>query len=89
MRIAESLYMNGLVSYPRVDNTVYPPSLDLRGILGCAQRGAGVPGYAQRLLGAGAEGHARQEGDDRPPADPPDAAADPTSSSPRSSSCTT
>ncbi len=33
MRIAEGLYMRGLISYPRVDNTVYPPSLDLRGIL--------------------------------------------------------
>ena len=33
MRIAESLYMDGLISYPRVDNTVYPESLDLRGIL--------------------------------------------------------
>ncbi len=30
MRIAESLYMDGLISYPRVDNTVYPESLDLR-----------------------------------------------------------
>ena len=29
MRIAESLYMRGLISYPRVDNTVYPKSLDL------------------------------------------------------------
>jgi DNA topoisomerase-1 len=34
MNIAENLYMNGYISYPRVDNTVYPPSLDLRGILG-------------------------------------------------------
>jgi len=33
MNIAENLYMNGYISYPRVDNTVYPPSLDLRGIL--------------------------------------------------------
>ncbi len=33
MRIAESLYMDGLISYPRVDNTVYPASLDLKGIL--------------------------------------------------------
>jgi DNA topoisomerase I len=33
MRIAESLYMSGLVSYPRVDNTVYPPSLELHTIL--------------------------------------------------------
>ena len=33
MRIAESLYMDGLISYPRVDNTVYPSSLDLRDVV--------------------------------------------------------
>jgi DNA topoisomerase-1 len=33
MRIAEDLYMNGFVSYPRTDNTVYPKSLDLDEIL--------------------------------------------------------
>ena len=33
MRIAESLYMSGLISYPRVDNTVYPRTLDLHGIV--------------------------------------------------------
>jgi DNA topoisomerase-1 len=33
MRIAESLYMSGYTSYPRVDNTVYPSGLDLRGVL--------------------------------------------------------
>ena len=40
MRVAESLYMDGLISYPRVDNTVYPESLDLRAILEALQ---GVP----------------------------------------------
>lgn len=33
MRIAEDLYMNGYISYPRTDNTVYPGSLNLNGIL--------------------------------------------------------
>lgn len=33
MRIAENLYMEGFISYPRVDNTVYPPSLEIREIL--------------------------------------------------------
>jgi len=33
MRIAEDLYVNGFISYPRTDNTVYPSSLDLDRIL--------------------------------------------------------
>lgn len=33
MNIAEQLYIYGLISYPRTDNTVYPPSLNLKGIL--------------------------------------------------------
>jgi DNA topoisomerase-1 len=33
MKIAEDLYTDGYISYPRTDNTVYPPSLNLRGIL--------------------------------------------------------
>ena len=33
MSIAEELYMMGLTSYPRTDNTVYPPSLNINSIL--------------------------------------------------------
>lgn len=33
MAVAERLYNDGLISYPRTDNTVYPPSLPLKGIL--------------------------------------------------------
>ena len=33
MNIAEELYMNGLISYPRTDNTVYPSSLNLKSIV--------------------------------------------------------
>ena len=33
MSIAETLYQNGFISYPRTDNSVYPASLDLKEIL--------------------------------------------------------
>lgn len=33
MNIAESLYMRGLLSYPRTDNTVYQRSINLKGVL--------------------------------------------------------
>jgi len=50
MSIAESLYTRGFLSYPRVDNTVYPESLSLRGILESI-RGADVVGpLAEELL---------------------------------------
>ena len=48
MRIAESLYMAGHISYPRVDNTVYPDTLDLREVAGMLQ---GVPQYASYVQG--------------------------------------
>lgn len=33
MKVAEELYMYGLISYPRTDNTVYPHSLSIKNIL--------------------------------------------------------
>ena len=38
MRIAEDLYMDGLISYPRTDNTVYPSSLPIRELIGSLVR---------------------------------------------------
>jgi DNA topoisomerase I len=52
MRIAENLYVNGWISYPRTDNTVYPASLNLKEIV--SQFLTGDFGkYAQKLLEQG------------------------------------
>ena len=69
MRIAESLYMNGFTSYPRVDNTVYPAGLDLRGVLKTL---SGVPEFreeAEKLLAKDklTPTRGKQETTDHPP----------------------
>jgi DNA topoisomerase-1 len=51
MRIAESLYMDGYISYPRVDNTVYPDSLDLRETVKMLAKVPAYGPYAAVLLG--------------------------------------
>src|SRR5215216_1199236 len=49
-RIAEDLYTDGFISYPRTDNTVYPRSLDLREVLGYLGGVEGVGQHASGLL---------------------------------------
>ena len=49
MSVAESLYNRGFISYPRTDNTVYPPGLDLRGVLE-ALKGTAFKDLAEKLL---------------------------------------
>ena len=49
MRIAEWLYTNGFISYPRTDNTVYPPSIDLKSLVSMFTKGAFAK-EAQKLL---------------------------------------
>ena len=49
-RIAEDLYTDGYISYPRTDNTVYPRSLDLREVIGEIKRVEGVGRHVERLL---------------------------------------
>src|SRR3954469_24458683 len=44
MRIAEDLYMDGFISYPRTDNTVYPNSLPVRELL---QSISQVPAFSE------------------------------------------
>jgi DNA topoisomerase-1 len=49
MRIAENLYVNGWISYPRTDNTVYPASLNLKEVVSQFMSGEFAK-YAQRLM---------------------------------------
>ena len=53
MRIAESLYMDGYISYPRVDNTVYPSSLNLGEVVRTLAGNPAYAGYCEQLLGKG------------------------------------
>jgi DNA topoisomerase-1 len=53
MKAAESLYLDGIISYPRTDNTVYPSSLDLRGILAVLTKHQAVGAIAAGLAEQG------------------------------------
>jgi DNA topoisomerase-1 len=50
MAIAEKLYTSGFISYPRTDNTVYPKSLNLNGVLKELTKSS-LGKEAERLLG--------------------------------------
>lgn len=78
MRLAESLYMDGLISYPRVDNTVYPDTLDLAQTVRALEAVPQYAPYCRELLGAGklTATRGKQETTDHPPIYPT-AAADP------------
>jgi DNA topoisomerase-1 len=68
-RIAEDLYTDGYISYPRTDNTVYPRSQDLREVLGQLKRVEGVGQYAEKLLASNklSPTRGKRETTDHPP----------------------
>lgn len=67
MRIAEFLYVNGYISYPRTDNTVYPATLDTKGILESFLT-TEFKEYAQKLLSGKLEAtRGKKETTDHPP----------------------
>lgn len=76
MRLAESLYMDGLISYPRVDNTVYPATLDFRGILKTLSDVGQFSGLGQELLAKKElrPTRGKKEATDHPPIHPTGAA---------------
>ncbi|MCX9011895.1 MAG: DNA topoisomerase I [Candidatus Methanoperedens sp.] len=70
MRIAEILYVNGYISYPRTDNTVYPATLDTKGIISSFLN-TEFKDYAQKLLaGELVPTRGKKETTDHPPIHP-------------------
>ncbi len=69
MRIAENLYMDGYISYPRVDNTVYPASLDLRETVSRLLANPAYAPYCRELLAKGTlrATRGKKETTDHPP----------------------
>jgi DNA topoisomerase-1 len=67
MRIAEDLYMDGFISYPRTDNTVYPASLNTKELVSSLVR---IPDFdaAKGLLDGPLEAtRGKKETTDHPP----------------------
>ncbi len=69
MRIAESLYMDGYISYPRVDNTVYPATLDLGEVVTFLKDNPAYRPYCEKLLKKGklTATRGKKETTDHPP----------------------
>ncbi len=67
MRIAEWLYINGFISYPRTDNTVYPPSLNLKALMSLFAKGVFAREAKELLKGKMAPTRGKRATTDHPP----------------------
>ncbi|MDX6636595.1 MAG: topoisomerase, partial [Solirubrobacterales bacterium] len=67
MRVAEDLYMDGFISYPRTDNTVYPRSLNTRELVQSLVRISDFEAAAPLLEGDLTATRGRKETTDHPP----------------------
>jgi len=67
MRIAEDLYMDGFISYPRTDNTVYPRSLPVRELVSSLTRIREFSAAAGLLDGELTPTRGKKETTDHPP----------------------
>lgn len=50
MEIAEDLYQEGLISYPRTDTTIYPPTINLRAIASLFARHEELSDYVREVI---------------------------------------
>ncbi|CAL0328031.1 unnamed protein product [Lupinus luteus] len=79
MQLAERLYTQGFISYPRTESTAYPPSFDFRGALSAQANNPTWGNYVQGLLTNGY--HKPRSGTDvgdHPPITPMRSAAEDT-----------
>jgi DNA topoisomerase-1 len=67
MRIAEWLYINGFISYPRTDNTVYPSSLNLKALMSLFAKGAFAQEAKELLKGKMVPTRGKRSTTDHPP----------------------
>jgi DNA topoisomerase-1 len=67
MRVAEDLYMDGFISYPRTDNTVYPRSLNARELISSLARIPDFGAAAPLLDGELKPTRGKKETTDHPP----------------------
>ena len=67
MRVAEDLYMDGFISYPRTDNTVYPASLPLKELVSSLVRIPEFSAAAPLLDGPLQPTRGKKETTDHPP----------------------
>ena len=67
MRIAEDLYMDGFISYPRTDNTVYPASLPVRELVASLVRIKEFSAASRLLDGDLKATRGKKETTDHPP----------------------
>ncbi|MFP3310665.1 MAG: DNA topoisomerase [Caldivirga sp.] len=74
--IAEELYRQGYISYPRTETNIYPPTLDLRGIVKALASTTTYGQYSRRLLASGIRPTAGRSSDNAHPPIHPVKAAD-------------
>jgi DNA topoisomerase-1 len=67
MRIAEWLYTNGFISYPRTDNTVYPASIDLKALMSMFTKGIFAREATKLLSGSMKPTRGKRSTTDHPP----------------------
>jgi DNA topoisomerase I len=70
MQLAEDLYMDGFISYPRTDNTVYPPSLPVGELVASLARIPDFAAAAPLLEGKLTPTRGKKESTDHPPIHP-------------------